>query len=664
MHKLKLSVFGLLVSGVVAFSAIAGVSLAKTAYAADGATTTAKFVMKDGGSVRVAKDENDKTGIRWTAIINEEYYNSLNVGGQTVEFGAVVTPARNLSADENFTADSKQAITVACSATEPAFNGDGEFIFNASIVYDDLAEDQKQAAYALELVARAYVKVGTEYHYVDTYSTTRSMRAIALAAVQSGAYAEETLNGYYGKKTVNKATENTGYYGNVDESSVLENKHNISGDIQAYIGAKPVSATITEAGIVVTNAGELEEQKSYTLNVFGADGNVYSQPFVAATKVIRTAADLAYFELKDITKVQGKSIVSSTRFDGYYVVANDINATGYNHKVIKSDEESYELTFKVGADGKAIVKKEETNGVVKYKKYVDTDLYKVEEVRSYTDRAIRGGLEGTFDGAGHTISNLTVINQGLFGLVTSGTVKNVGFTGVNLKGSEYGMNTCLFAQNVSDGQFENVYVQANDIQGGDTYYDVGSAQDSDAGGSRGLIATQLDGFYCFASASDTGKDRWAKPTFTDCVFEYTIKNAKAQYCYSYGLYAADASFGAVDKDNEMYSPKFNNVYVIANTTISVRNPGLVVWHDSKVVLAENEATYETKLGAAKTLIEKEGRFNSEDAKTNFKNEQVKVTTGIKRYTTAESMKAAGNTYESFNRAYWTVSDGALSWKKA
>ena len=311
----------------------------------------------------------------------------------------------------------------------------------------------------------------------------------------------------------------------------------------------------------------------------------------------------------------------------------------------------------MGEDGK--IPSKETDGVVTYTKNLDTDLYKVEEVRSYTDRAIRGGLEGTFDGAGHTISNLTVINQGLFGLVTSGTVKNVGFTGVNLKGSEYLMNTCLFAQNVSDGRFENVYVQANDMQGGNIDYDTLS----DAGGNRALIATQLDGFYCFASASDTGKDRWAKSTFTDCVFEYTIKNAKAQYCFSYGLYAADASFGTEDKDNKT-SPVFSNVYVIANTTISVRNPSLVVWHTSKVVLAENEATYETKLDAAKTLIENEGRFNSEDAKTNFKNEQVKVTTGIKRYTTSESMKAAGNNYESFSRAYWTVSDGALSWKKA
>lgn len=654
VKKIRLSLFGFLVSGFVAVSAIGGLSLAKTAYA-DDVATVGKFVMKDGGSVRMAQDESDKTGIRWSAIIDQDFYNSLNVGEQAVEFGAVVTPARNLSEGELLTVDSKQAMTVSCSATEPKFNSEGEFIYSASIVYDDLEEAQKQDAYALELVARAYVKVGETYNYVESYSTTRSMRAIALAAVQSGAYAEETLNGYYGKKTVNKATENTGYYGNEDAGSVFENKHNISGEIQAYIGAKPVSATIADGKIVVSNAGDLVEQKSYTLNVFDAKGNVFSQPFVAATKVIRTAADLAYFELKDITKVQGKSIVSSTRFDGYYVVANDIDATGYSHKAIKSDEESYKLTYEVDTNGEIPTKE----GSSEYQKTVDNNLYKVDEVGKYTDRAIRGGLEGTFDGAGHTISNLTVINQGLFGLVTSGTVKNVGFTSVNLKSSESGMNTCLFAQNVSDGRFENVYVQANDMWGGRTW------ENDDAGGNRALIATQLDGFYCKAAASDTGKDRWAKTTFTDCVFEYTIKNAKARYCYSYGLYAADASFvwDSDDKDDDK-SPDFSNVYVIANTTISVRNPGLVVWGSSKVILAENEATEETKLEKAKALIESEGMFNSENDKNNFRVAQVKVTTGIKRYTTAELMKAAGNNYGSFNLAYWSVLDGVLSWKKA
>lgn len=655
MNKLKLSVFGLLVSGVVAFSAIAGVSLAKTAYAADGATTTAKFVMKDGGSVRVAKDETDKTGIRWTAIINEEYYNSLNVREQTVEFGAVVTPARNLSAGEDFKADSKQAITVACSATEPTFNGDGEFIFNASIVYDDLAEEQKQAAYALELVARAYVKVGAEYHYVDTYSTTRSMRAIALAAVQSGAYAEETLNGYYGKKTVNEATENTGYYGNVDESSVLENKHNISGDIQAYIGAKPVSATITGEGIVVTNAGELEEEKSYTLNVFGADGNVYSQPFVAATKVIRTAADLAYFELKDITKVQDKSIKSTTIFDGYYVVAKDIDATGYEHQAVKNADYNAILNSRLDSEGNIVLDD-------KKRAVTDTAYYSKGEVREISDMAIYGGLVGTFDGAGHTISNLTVIDQGIFGLMANGTVKNVAFTGVTLKGSAYKKNICLIAQNVVNGTFENVYVKANPLYGGEESKEQGS----DARGNRSLIATQVGGYYNFIGA----KQGWATTNFINCVFDYEIKNTKIQYCYSYGLYAQEAAYysGA----DAPISTNFNNVYLISNATISVMNNSLVAKKtNTHVIMAENDvAENQTVVDAALSLMDG-CFFNGTGSSENTLDETfVKVAgrlkadeTGVLRYATAEDMNAAGNDYTSFSSAYWSISeDGVLSWK--
>ena len=650
MNKLKLSVFGLLVSGVVAFSAIAGVSLAKTAYAADGATTTAKFVMKDGGSVRVAKDETDKTGIRWTAIINEEYYNSLNVGEQTVEFGALVTPARNLGENELITEDSKQVMAVPCQATEPTFNGDGEFIFNASIVYDDLKdlkEDQKQAAYALELVARAYVKVGEKYNFVDTYSTTRSMRAIALAAVQSGEYAEETLNGYYGKKTVNIATENTGYYGNVDESSVLENKHNISGDIQAYIGAKPVSATITGEGIVVTNAGELEEEKSYTLNVFGADGNVYSQPFVAATKVIRTAADLAYFELKDITVELGKSITTNSVYGGYYVVAKDIDATGYTHQAVTDTK--LNTTLNSAVDGRM-------------------DYISV----------VTGGFTGIFDGAGHTISNLTVKDQGLFGLISEGTVKNIGFTNVSLVGSAYRKNIALFAQNVYAGQFENVFVQANTLYGGDQQQVQGATNPlaGDARGHRALVASSV------TSRSDESK----VTSFKNCVFKYDVENTNIRYCFSYGLFGNEVYFSNNNKTDNRVS-KFENVYVISNKTISTEcRSAILQAGNSHIVLAENEVSEgESELEVALKLYQgcffngakaeysddgiytdRNGKYNivyEENANNTFNVNYIRTAKGVKRYATAEDMNAAGNDYTSFSSAYWSISeDGVLSWK--
>ncbi len=647
MKNFKLSVFGLLISGALAFTAISGLTLNKTVSATD----TAKFVMDDGGSVRLAKTASDKTGIRWTATVNESYYTALNVGEQTVEFGAVVTPARNLGKDELLTAGSKQAKIVK-SATAPAFNDKGDFTFYASIVYDDLAENEKQAAYALELVARAYVKVGEDYNYVDSYSTTRSMRAIALAAVQSGEYTEETLNAYYGGKTVNEIKENTGYYGNVDKNGILANDNNIAGTVQAYIGAAPVSATVTENGIEITGAGELEEQKSYTLNVFDVNGEVYSQPFVAATKVIRTAKDLAYFELKDITKVQGKTIKSNTIFSGYYVVANNIDATGYEHQAVKDADYNAKLNNTIGADGNVV------SGST------DTAYYHKGEVREISDMAIYGGLVGTFDGAGHTISNLTVIDQGIFGLMANGTVKNVAFTGVTLKGSAYKKNICLIAQNVVNGTFENVYVKANPLYGGEESKEQGS----DARGNRSLIATQVGGYYNLIPGTKNG---WNTTNFINCVFDYEIKNTKIQYCYSYGLYAQEAAYysGA----DAPISTNFNNVYLISNATISVMNNSLVAKKaNTHVIMAENDvAENQTVVDAALSLMDG-CFFNGAGSLENTLDETfVKVAgrlkadeTGVLRYTTAELMKEAGNDYTSFNNAYWTVADGVLSWKVA
>lgn len=641
MKNFKLSVFGLLISGALAFTAISGLTLNKTVSATD----TAKFVMDDGGSVRLAKTASDKTGIRWTATVNESYYNALNVGEQTVEFGAVVTPARNLGKDELLTADSKQAKIVK-SATAPAFNDKGEFTFYASIVYDDLAENEKQAAYALELVARAYVKVGEAYNYVDSYSTTRSMRAIALAAVQSVEYAEETLNAYYGGKTVNEIKENTGYYGNVDNNGILANDNNIAGTVQAYIGAAPVSATVTEKGIEITGAGVLEEQESYTLNVFDANNEVYSQPFIAATKVIRTAEDLAYFELEDITVESGKSITTNTVYNGYYVVANDIDATNYKHKAVKDTE--LNATLNDAVDGK--------------QNYISV---------------VTGGLTGTFDGAGHTISNLTVLDQGLFGLISEGTVKNIGFTNVTLVGSAYRKNIALFAQNVYAGQFENVYVQANTLYGGEQQQIQGATNPlaGDARGHRALIASSV------TSRADGSK----VTSFKDCVFKYDVENTKIKFCFSYGLIGNDVYFSNNSKTDFRIS-KYENVYVISNKPISSENRSLVLQAaNSRVVLAENEVSEsESELEVALKLFEgcffngakaeytedgiyknSTGNYNivyEENSNDTFNVNYIRTAKGVKRYETVTAMKEAGNVYTSFNNAYWTVADGVLSWK--
>ena len=246
--------------------------------------------------------------------------------------------------------------------------------------------------------------------------------------------------------------------------------------------------------------------------------------------------------------------------------------------------------------------------------------------------------------------------------MANGTVKNVAFTDVTLKGSAYGKNICLIAQNVVNGTFENVYVKANPLYGGEELKD----QNSDARGNRSLIATQVGGYYSYIGK----QEEWATTNFINCVFDYEVKNTKVQFCYSYGLYAQEA--GYYTSPDAMISTNFNNVYLISNATISVMNNSLVAKKsNTHVILAENDvAENQTALDAALNLM---GGcfFNTSDAENTLNESYVKVAgrlkndeTGVLRYATAEDMNAAGNDYTSFSSVYWTVSDGVLSWKKA
>ena len=97
-----------------------------------------------------------------------------------------------------------------------------------------------------------------------------------------------------------------------------------------------------------------------------------------ATNAIRTAEDLSVFSVPDATK----------NLAGTYVLANDIDATNYVH------------CMNIGWSSKA------------------------------------NGLTGTFDGRGYTIDGITIRQGGLFGVISSGTVKNVAFTNVKLSAAD------------------------------------------------------------------------------------------------------------------------------------------------------------------------------------------------------------------------------------
>ena len=146
--------------------------------------------------------------------------------------------------------------------------------------------------------------------------------------------------------------------------------------------------------------------KTLTLTVEFEDGSTkeINAVIYAVTKVIKTAADLKALGVggKAGSGIMQNSDVAGNDVIGYFLLGNDINCEG--------------MVFAAGYSyGKSFFK------------------------------------HSTFDGNGHTISNLTVGAGGLFGGFYASTVKNVNFTGVTLgigNGNEdgfWGNYAALFA---------------------------------------------------------------------------------------------------------------------------------------------------------------------------------------------------------------------------
>lgn len=138
----------------------------------------------------------------------------------------------------------------------------------------------------------------------------------------------------------------------------------------------------------------------------------YNLKLKVYTRIIKKAEDL------DVFTINGKV----GEFTGYYLVANDIDATGYT----QATGVSYDLT---GASGR----------------WFATEGY---------DKC---GLKGTFDGNGHTISNLTVGQCGIFGVINGGTIKNVAFKDLKYSNKS---NIATLAWYILDATIENVYMSA------------------------------------------------------------------------------------------------------------------------------------------------------------------------------------------------------------
>lgn len=153
--------------------------------------------------------------------------------------------------------------------------------------------------------------------------------------------------------------------------------------------------------------------------------------------VIDEAEDLAIFNVNAAYVDSAIDYSAANTFDGYYILAKDINDSSYIHAAHDSTRDGIQTLT-----GASAVKA--TN-------------------RKYTGAF---GLTGTFDGNGHTITNIWLSEFGLFGIVgDNGTVKNlaikdVKFYRTNGIGASYHAYTIL-GFNLYNAKLTNLYICQN-----------------------------------------------------------------------------------------------------------------------------------------------------------------------------------------------------------
>ncbi len=186
----------------------------------------------------------------------------------------------------------------------------------------------------------------------------------------------------------------------------------INGDEVLYF----VDESLASSGFAKDGEG------AKTLLAVTADG-FYKFNCVSVAKVIENAEDLHYIRRNYTVDSYGHKGKYDGKIIGTYVLLDDIDCTG----LVLEDSGNYWENSR--------------------------------------------GFGGTFDGRGHTISNLTVGMNGLFGAVAHATIKNVNFTGVKLTSSGNGAYVALFASRMFNTTVENVsmefvsYVPGENISG-------------------------------------------------------------------------------------------------------------------------------------------------------------------------------------------------------
>ena len=671
--KIGLSVLALACFGAGALTFQPNVS----AYA-DEATvkTTRELTMNNGAEICA---EADYSGIRWTTTINAGFY-----ADASTQFGVIVAPTKNIEGELTHSTPGMKDLAFEANAIDTSV----EATYYSIINYTNLGEDF-DAACAVELTARAYVYVNGEYEYAaltddetttdvnEAVSTARSARQIAINADLSGKLDEmeaekvASVLSYYGATERYNFGDTSKYYVDdtvtvvVDAEALAANGSvevtldlGTASFVEAVVGAEKVNATYADGKLTVTDLDYVADGEGY-LTIFTDNGFVV-KPFIKATKVIDSAEDLQTFRAKGTKGVESVKVQetkddvvnkyfedgkwsANQEFPGYYVVGKSFNArylvdgkTKYQHGSMLEDGTSFNDVTWNGAD-------------------------------AYVGKPI--GLTGTFNGMGHDIKDLVLgsKNEGLFGIVNGGTVKNVAIT--NLASGVKAAQSVL-AHYLVDATVENVYIQTNKNMDGSGYgvslSSYGYATEKGANKISNLVfeITQnknatVGGLFSTAKAAD-------QYTFENVYVISTITGTAKYIGYTVTPGVDDEATPDVDESQ-------TNTYAYVSANILP----MAYTKSSKFKVETNKLTLPAKGSEKGTFAFAENQVTTEtvDEQQVTKYAGVTIDTDIYNiiiyknvftYTNATDFNAgvlASNKMDKFSTACWTVNatTGAVVW---
>jgi hypothetical protein len=617
-----------LIIAATAFSAAGLFAIPKTDVLAE---TSGQFYMKAGAAVNLTDETYG--GMRWTTIVKEGYVPVENANPSDVSFGTFVIPTATYKENAGTEIKDMTGVVDVVSEYDASAALEGDLTYYSAINYDDILEDYKTLnglteltedqtktllaqAYTMELTAVSYALYENKYYYAEAEETSRSARQVANTAVlvNDANYVaatdtkKEQVNNYVGAeraKTLTNANEGYLDLSELNADEVKEQEIDVSGfeyDFstvsELLIGGKKISGYTYADGKLSIREGSkaIEESKVYDeevgtkyeyaqtwLSVFTTDNKVYSLPVIPADAVIREAQDLEIFCIESPVDYNQAGWAVKPLY-GYYVLGGDLNCDGYTMKT------SYGAISSPNIEN--VVEKE------------------------------YGGFYGTFDGRGHTISNLKTRRYGIFGWMVDATLKNVAFTGVDSGVNRSG--NVMLSYEVYNSTFDNVYIQA--------------------------ASRWTNGYAVF------GRPR--SSTFNNFVLEFAYtgtlnSNAIVGIGLAYNSYTWNATYDKTRGDSWYYNDNtFTNAYM----------------------LSDNKVMEETKSNAMYACVD--GANWATPTVGTYKHTE----NGIKRYTSVADMfnnvyyNADGsenttatktdNDWTKFNSQYWNIdaSTNTFAWR--